>query len=121
MSFKMCKPHYNQWEASQLLKVVVNPSLEVLALRYDESIRIFLVQLQTKGNTKLQLRTSQPTLGFCNYVVMLIGSTKEVGVMQTHLLLVATCYVLWGVKKFHQFLHFELQKSSLPIIWCHHF
>jgi hypothetical protein len=34
MPFKMCKPHYNRWEASQLLKVVVNPSLEVLALGY---------------------------------------------------------------------------------------
>ncbi len=34
MFFEMSKLHYNKWEVSQLLEVVVNSLLEVFALRY---------------------------------------------------------------------------------------
>jgi len=52
---------------------------------------------------------------------MVIGSTKEVGAMQTHLLRVVTCHVLWGVQKFHTLPHLELQGSSMLVVSCHYF
>ncbi len=45
----MSKQHYNLW-------VQVN---EIQAFDMDESTRFYVVKLQTKGNIKLQLGTSQ--------------------------------------------------------------
>jgi hypothetical protein len=46
--FKMSNLHYNQWEAGQLLEVIINPPLEVSLLDMDKFIRLYLAKIQTK-------------------------------------------------------------------------
>jgi hypothetical protein len=44
----MSNLHYNQWEAGQLLEVIINPPLEVSLLDMDKFIRLYLAKIQTK-------------------------------------------------------------------------
>jgi hypothetical protein len=53
MPFMMSNSHYNWWEASQLLEVIINPPLEVYLLDLDKPIIFYLAKIQTKSNMKL--------------------------------------------------------------------
>ncbi len=48
MSFKMSNLHYNQWEAGQLIKATINPSLEVPLPRYGRIYKIMSGQNPNK-------------------------------------------------------------------------
>jgi hypothetical protein len=92
MPFEMSKLQYNKWEVS-LLEVAMNPLLEVLHFDMDEFV-IFIF------GVALNQRQYEITIGnflVCtclDFMIMILGSVREVSAMQTHLLHVATCHVL---------------------------
>jgi hypothetical protein len=50
MPFNMSNLNYNQWEASQLLEVTINPPLEVPSLGYGGIYKILYGQNPNKKN-----------------------------------------------------------------------
>ncbi len=70
LPFKMSNLHYNLWEASQLLKVIVNPPLEVPPSRYGRIYKIMFGQNPNKKQYEVTIRNFL-TCTCLNFVTMI--------------------------------------------------
>jgi hypothetical protein len=84
------------------------PPLGVLLLDMDKSKRLYVLKIQTN---KYEIKIGNFTTCTCmNFVTnfKLIGKIGKMEAMKTHVICIATCNLLWAIKKFHSFLNLEL-------------
>jgi len=80
MFFEMSKLHYNKWEVSQLLEVVVNSLLEVFALRYGWIFTFIFGVAPNQRQYEIIIGNFLACICL-DFVIMLLRSMKEVGAM----------------------------------------